>query len=81
MWLQGVKVSLQGTKQGVRVPCSLKAFFVEGGPVSNTSVEEADVDVVEVVRRIDPFAAAVVNHKAQVLGRRRFLEGWREIGS
>lgn len=32
-----------------RAPHSLKALFVEGGPVSNTSVEEPDVDVVEVV--------------------------------
>ena len=63
------------------MPCSLKAFFVKGGPVGNTSEEEADVNVIEVVWRVDPFAAAVVNLEAEIFRRRYLLEGWGEIGS
>ena len=64
----------------LRLPCSLEAFFVEGGPVSDASVEEPDVDVVEVVWRIDPFAAAVVDLEAEVFVR-SCPEGWGEIAS
>ena len=63
------------------MPCSLKAFFVKGGPVGNTSEEEADVNVIEVVWRVDPFAAAVVNLEVEIFRRRYLLEGWGEIGS
>lgn len=38
------------------------------------------MDVVEVVGRIDPFAAAVVDHKIEVFGR-TWPEGRGEIGS
>lgn len=58
----------------------IKTFFVEGGPVGNTSVEEPDVDVVEVVGRVYPFAAAVVDLEAEIWGR-SCPESWREIGS
>lgn len=61
-------------------PCSLKALFVEDGPVSNASVEETDMDVVEVVRRVDPHAAAVVDHETEIFGR-TWSEGWGEIAS
>lgn len=62
-------------------PYSLKAFFVEGGPVGNASVEEPDVDVVEVIERIDPFTTAVINLEAEVFRRSYFIVCWREIGS
>ena len=64
-----------------RVPCSLKAFFIKGGPIGNTSVEEADVDVVKVVKRVDPFAAAVVNLEVEIFGRSCFTESWGEVGA
>ena len=60
--------------------CSLKAFFVKGGPVGNTSVEEADVNVIEMVWRVDPFAAAVVYLEVEIFRRRCFVEGRGEIG-
>ena len=63
------------------MPCSLKAFFVKGGPVGNTSEEKADVNIIKMVWRVDPFAAAVVNLKAEIFRRRYLLEGWGEIGS
>ena len=59
---------------------SLKALFVEGRPVGNAGEEESDVDVVKVVGRIDPFAAAVVDHKIEVFGR-TWPEGRGEIAS
>ena len=69
----GEHISFEGSR-------SLKAFFVEGRPVGDASVEKPDVDVVEVVGRIDPFAAAVVDHKIEVFGR-TWPEGRGEIGS
>ena len=62
------------------LPYSLEAFFVEGGPVRNASVQESDVDVVEVVGGVDPFAAAVVDLEMEVCSR-TCPEGWGEIAS
>ncbi len=53
----------------MRAANTLVAFFVEGGPVGYAGVEETDVYVVEMVRRVYPFAAAVVGFEAEVWGR------------
>ena len=60
--------------------CSLKAFFIKGRPVGDTSVEEADVNVVEMVRRVDPFTTAVVYLEVEIFRRRCLLERRGEIG-
>ena len=59
---------------------SLKALFVEGGPVRNASVEKSHVHVIEMIHGIDPFAAAVVDLETKILGWSGLI-GWGEIGS
>ena len=58
---------------------SLKALFVEGGPVRNASVEKSHVHVIEMIQGIDPFAAAVVDLETEIFGRSGLI-GWGEIG-
>lgn len=69
-----------GPSESLRRVCSLKALFVEFGPVGNASVKEADMDEVKVVWRVDPFATAVVDLEVEVLGR-SCLVGWGEVTS
>ena len=59
---------------------SLKALFVEGGPVRNASVEKSHVHVIEMIQGIDPFAAAVIDLETKIFGRSGLI-GWGEIGS
>ncbi len=59
---------------------ALIAFSIESGPVGYAGIEETDVDVIEMVGRVYPFAAAVVGFEAKVWGGRNALAG-REIGA
>lgn len=56
------------------------ALLVESGPVGYTTEETADVDEVEVVGLVEPFAAAVVDFETAVVGLHSGLD-WGEVGS
>ena len=58
---------------------SLKALFVEGGPVRNASIEKSHVHVVEMIQGIDPFATAVVDLETKIFGWSSLI-GRGEIG-
>lgn len=50
-------------------------LFVQGGPVGDAAEEASDVDEVEVVWVVDPFAAAIVDFEAAVVGLHAGLYG------
>lgn len=54
---------------------ALVALFVECGPVSYAGVEKTDVDVIEMIWRVNPFAATIVRFEAKIWGRRNALAG------
>lgn len=56
----------EGPSESSRGSRSLKAFFVEGGPIGNAGIKEADMYVVKVVWRVDPFTTAVVGVEGEV---------------
>ncbi len=56
------------TQRGLEALNELVAFFVEGRPVGDAGVEEPNVDVVEVIWGIYPFATAVVDFESEVWG-------------
>lgn len=58
----------------------LVAFFVEGGPVGDTGIEQTHVHVVEVIWGVCPFATAVVGFEGQIWGGRDTLAG-REVST
>lgn len=58
----------------------LVAFSIEGGPIRHAAVQHPDVNVVEMIFGVDPFAAAVVNLKAEIGGNAVRLNG-RQIGA
>ena len=58
----------------------LVAFAIEGWPVCDTAVQQADVDIVEVVVWIHPGAAAVVYFESKV-GRCELGLYWGKVGS
>lgn len=62
----------------MRVINALVALFIESGPVGYASVEETNMYVVVMIRRVHPLAAAVVRLEAEVWGGRDALTG-REI--
>ena len=61
-------LAYEGASESLRGSGSLKAFFVEGGPVGNASVKEPDIDVVEVVWRVNPFTTAIVDLETEIWG-------------
>lgn len=52
----------------------LKALLVKGIPISYTAIEETNVDIVKVVWRVNPVAAAVVDLKMEIGRKLVFLD-------
>lgn len=57
----------------------LVTLLIESRPIGNTGVEKANVNIVEMVCRMYPFAAGIVGLKAEIGGLRHALDR-REIG-
>lgn len=55
----------------------LVTLAVEGGPISNTPVQEPNVDEVEAIFLVHPFAAAVINLEAKIRREEVGLNGWK----